>query len=213
MQMPLHLHGVTPVTRTRLETLARLGACALCIVHLAFAAACAKAKAAELVPDGPPLTMTAPPPRVITPVEEVAVAPPPAPPPTPDREPVTAATTKPSSPRQQRPADSKPDPPPAVATQPPPAAAPAEPLEVRSVPSAAAAAEDKKVREVIDRAQRDLKRVNEGKLSAEGKVQLAQAKRDVDQAEEVLKTKSFVYAMALAERAATLAAELAGRTN
>ena len=201
---------VRPVTLWRLGGYARLGALALCLLNLAFATACAKAKAAELVPDGPPLAMTTPPPRVITPVEEVAVAPPPPPPPAPS-EPVTTATSKPASPRQQRPADSKPDPPPAVVTQPPPPVAPQEPLEVRSVPSAAAAAEDKKVREVIDRAQRDLKRVNEGKLSAEGKVQLAQAKRDVDQAEEVLKTKNFVYAMALAERAATLAAELAGR--
>jgi hypothetical protein len=205
------MQNVMVVTLSRVRGYARLGAFAFCILNFALATACAKAKAAELVPDGPPLTMTAPPPRVITPVEEVAVAPPPAPPPTPDREPVTAATTKPSSPRQQRPADAKPDPPPAVATQPPPPTAPAEPLEVRSVPSAAAAAEEKKVRDVIDRAQRDLKRVSEGKLSAEGKVQLAQARRDADQADEALKTKQFVFAMALAERAATLAAELAGR--
>ena len=189
----------------------RLGCLAFCVLQLAFATGCAKAKAAELVPDGPPLAMSAPPPRVITPADEIPVA---SPAPSPSPEVTTAAPppVKPAAPARPRATDSKPEPPPAVTAAPiTPPPATAEPLEVRSVPSAAAAAEEKKVRDVMNRAQTDLKRVQEGKLSTEARVQFAAARRDWEQAEEALKQKNFVYAMALAERAATLAAELAGR--
>jgi hypothetical protein len=154
--------------------------------------------------------MSAPPPRVITPVEAVAVAPPP-PPPAP--EPAAATPTKTASPAPRpRAADAKPDPPPAAAAQPAtPIVSSPEPLEVRSVPSAAAAAEDRKVRDVMARAQKDLTRVSPQRLSAEGKSQYEQAKRFYEQADEALKEKNFVYAMKLAENAATLAEELAGR--
>jgi hypothetical protein len=191
---------------------ARLSLLAFCILNLAFATACAKARAAELVPDGPPLATSAPPPRVITPADDVPAA---SAPPNPSPEPTTTAAAPPAktpAPVRPRAAESKTDPAPAAAapsTTPPPATP--EPLEVRSVPSAAAAAEERKVRDVMNRAQADLKRVQEAKLSAEGKIQLAQAKRDAEQADEALKQKNFVFAMALAERAATLAAELAGR--
>jgi hypothetical protein len=203
------MQKVTPVAVVRLGALARLGAVALCILNLVLATACAKAKAAELVPDGPPLAMSQPPPRVITPADEVPVA---SPPPPPSPEP-TATAAAPPKPAQSRPrVDSKPEPPPAVVTQPvtPPPATP-EPLEVRSVPSAAAAAEERKVRDVMQRAQKDLVRVTPQRLSAEGKSQYDQARRFYEQADEALKEKNFVYAMKLAENAATLAAELAAR--
>jgi hypothetical protein len=197
---------LTPVRWTR------VGCLALCILQLALLTACAKAGASELVPDGPPLATSAPPPRVITPADDVPVV---SAPPNPSPEPTTTATAPPAKappPARPRAAESKTEPAPVAATPPiTPPPATAEPLEVRSVPSAAAAAEEKKVRDVMNRAQADLKRVQEAKLSAEGKVQLAQAKRDAEQADEALKQKNFVFAMALAERAATLAAELAGR--
>src|SRR5688572_33337267 len=71
----------------------RAGVLAFCILQLVLSSACAKAKAADLVPDGPPLAMSVPPPRVITPVEEVAVA---EPPPAPVPEPPVAAPAKPA---------------------------------------------------------------------------------------------------------------------
>ncbi len=189
----------------------RLAVFAFCILHFAFSSACAKAKAADLVPDGPPLAMTSPPPRVITPAEEVAVAtPPPSAP-----EPATAVPAgTPASPRTRTPQRNSEAPAPAVAQQPPPPPAPVTtppPLEVRSVPSTAAAGEEKKVREVMQRASNDLNRVNYQRLSAEGKSQYDQSKRFNEQAEQALKEQNFPYAMAQAEKAATFAAELAGR--
>jgi len=185
----------------------RLVLFAFCILQfalLATATGCAsKAKAATTVPDGPPLAMPEPPPRVILLVEDIPAPPPPAPPP----EPVTtkpAATAKPPAARAD---------PPVVAAQPapPPPAAAEPPREVRSVPTAAAAAEERKVKDVTARAAKDLLRVDYQKLSVEGKSQYDQSKRFSVEAEQAIKEKNFPYAMTLAEKAATLAAELAGR--
>jgi hypothetical protein len=147
----------------------RLAVAAFCLLNAAFlAAGCAtKAKAATTVPDGPPLAVPEPPPRVILLVEDIPAPPPPA---------------------------------------------PAEPpREVRSVSSAAAAAEERKVRDVMARAGRDLMRVDYQKLSGEGKLQYDQSKRFAVEAEQAIKEKNYVYAMTLADKAATLAGELAGR--
>jgi hypothetical protein len=184
----------------------RAGLLAFCILHVALLSACAKAKAADLVPDGPPLAMSVPPPRVITPVEEVAVA---EPPPAPVPDPPVAAPAKPPV-RPPAVSNPKPEPPAPVAAQPAPPAA-VEPREVRSIPAAAAAVEERKVRDVMTRASRDLTRVDYGRLSNEGKSQYDQSKRFSEQADQALKEKNFVYAMTLADKAATLAAELAGR--
>ena len=61
------------------------------------------------------------------------------------------------------------------------------------------------------RATRDLKSVDYGRLSTEGKAQYDQSKSFAQQAEQAVKEKNFVYAMTLADKAATLAAALAGR--
>jgi hypothetical protein len=188
---------------------------AACVLLAApMMAGCAKAKASELVPDGPPLAMPAPPPRVLAPIEEVAVAAPatPTPAPEPAAAPRTGGTTPPRQPARTEPKQETPP----VVTAPPPAAPPPTPTptetrEVRALPAAAAAAEDKKVRDVMTRASRDLNRVDYQKLSAEGKSQYDQSKRFSEQAEQALKEKNFVYAMTLAEKAATLAEELAPR--
>ena len=99
--------------------------------------------------------------------------------------------------------------PPAPVTTPAPPAP--EPREVRAVPSAASAAEERKVRDVMARATRDLSRVDYQKLSVEGKSQYDQSKRFSEQADQAIKDRNYVYAMTLADKAATLAAELAGR--
>ena len=185
----------------------RLVLFAFCILQfalLATATGCAsKAKAATTVPDGPPLAMPEPPPRVILLVEDIPAPPPPAPPP----EPVTTkptATAKPPAVRADPPVvAAQPAPPPPVAVEPP--------REVRSVPSAAAAAEERKVKDVVARAAKDLLRVDYQKLSSEGKSQYDQSKRFSVEAEQAIKEKNYVYAMTLADKAATLAAELAGR--
>src|SRR5215208_4273454 len=108
---------------------------------------CAKAQAAS-APGGTPLAVPAPPPRVITPVEEVAAAP--APPASP--EPAAAAPKSPTAARTPGRTDAprtdpKPEPPAVVAQPAPvtPSPAAAEPREVRAEPSTSAAAEERKV--------------------------------------------------------------------
>jgi hypothetical protein len=64
---------------------------------------------------------------------------------------------------------------------------------------------------MLARAQRDVGRVDYGKLSADGRAQYDQSKRFSAQAEEALKERNFVFAATLAEKAATLAADLLGR--
>jgi outer membrane biosynthesis protein TonB len=172
-------------------------------------AACAKARA-ETVPDGPPLAMTAPPPRVLAPVEqpleaapavpEVPAAPAPrAPTPPPTRR--AAVVTPPAE------AEARPEPEPVTL-------APAPPLdpgrELRAAPSTADAAAERQVRDLLARAARSLGRVDYRRLSSEGRAQYEQSKRFSDQAEDALRDRNFPFAATLADKAFTLAAQLSG---
>lgn len=170
-------------------------------------AACAKARA-EAVPAGPPLAMTAPPPRILAPVEQPleatpavadvpAVPAPRAPVPPPIRRPVPA-----SVPAE---AEARPEPAPVVAA---PVVEPGR--ELRAAPSTADAAAERQVRDLLARASRSLGRVDYRRLSAEGRSQYEQAKRFSDQAEDALRDRNFPFAATLADKAATLAAQLGG---
>jgi type IV secretory pathway VirB10-like protein len=181
---------------------------AFCILNFALllaAGGCAKAKAASL-PEGPPLAMPQPPPRVITPIDGPLASTPvvpepevPAPVPrAPARPPARAAAPPPIEP--------KPEPPPVVAQQPPPATE-----TPRPAPSPNDAADEKKVRDVLVRAARDLARVDYGRLSTGGRSQYEQAKRFNDQAEQAIKDRNYVFASTLADKAASMAAELLPR--
>ena len=91
------------------------------------------------------------------------------------------------------------------------AAAPPEPArELRAAPSAADAAAERQVRDLLARASRDLGRVDYRRLSTEGKSQYEQAQRFAEQADQALKERNFVFAATLADKAATLASQLAG---
>jgi type IV secretory pathway VirB10-like protein len=177
----------------------RLGACAVLALS---ASGCAKARAAS-VPDGPPLSVPQPPERVLAPVEPpppVAVAAPePAPPPPP------AAVRTPPRPAPPREAEQRPQPaPPVVPAQ-------GDSRDLRPAAAANSAAAERAVREVLMRATRDLGRIAYTRLSADGRAQYDQAKRFTQQAEQALKDRNLVFATTLADKAATLAAELLGR--
>ncbi len=178
----------------------------------AAATGCAKARAETMAPDGPPLAMPAPPPRVLAPVEELAAVP--EPPETPPETPAPAPRTPPRTP-VRRPAgtdaDAKQEVPPAAApvVVPPPVVEP--PRDVRPAPSAAEVALERKVRDVMARAGRDLMRIDYRGLSAQGREQYDQAKQFSEQAEQALKDRNFPYALTLAEKSATLATQLQGR--
>ena len=174
---------------------------ALCILNLALAAGgCAKAKAATIVPDGPPLAVPAPPARVLAPVEE----PPPVLPP-PEAPAVVVTPPPPPARPPARPAPPRPDPPAAVQ------APVTEPRDLRAAPSAAEAAAERSVRDTLARASRDLNRVDYSRLRADGRAQYEQSKRFAQQAEQAVRDRNLVFAASLADKAATLAAELLGR--
>jgi outer membrane biosynthesis protein TonB len=167
-------------------------------------AGCAKTKAAS-VPDGPPLSVPQPPERVLAPVE--APAPVAAAAPAPEPPPQAATPPKPPPPRPPAPREPEPRPQPA-----PPPPAQGEPTrDLRPAATANSAATERAVRDVLVRANRDLSRVDYAKLSTDGRAQYDQSKRFSQQAEQALKERNLVFASTLAEKAATLAAELLGR--
>lgn len=166
-------------------------------------AACAKAQA-KSAPEGPPLVMPTPPPRVIVAMEEA-----PAPPPVVEDTPVpTAPAPRPVPPPT----------PPRTATRPepkgdaaPPVAATPEtkPAESRTLRAPGETAESERaIRERLSAASRDLARVDYAKLSSARRTQYEQSKRFVQQAEQAIKEQNLVFAATLADKAAALAAEL-----
>jgi hypothetical protein len=165
------------------------------------ASSCAKARA-ETVPDGPPLQMPQPPQRVLAPVEEPAV------PEVVELKAPTAAAAPPSVPARPV-TDPRPRPTtPAVSAEPP---LPAPGSRDLRAASPADAATEPGVREMLARAARDIARVNYSRLSAEGRAQYEQSQRFSVQAEQALRGRNLIFAATLAEKAATLAAELLGR--
>jgi hypothetical protein len=178
---------------------------------VAASAGCAKAQARS-APEGPPLEMPAPPPRVLGPIDEplpaAQVASEPATPPPP-------RTTPRSAPRdaaKTEPPQKAVEPPP---EQPPPVVADTKPAEpprtLRAQPAGRDNEMEKTIRDTLTRASRDLSRVDYSALTADGRDQYEQSKRFMQQTEQALKDRNFVYAQTLADKAAQLAAVLLGR--
>jgi outer membrane biosynthesis protein TonB len=169
------------------------------------AAACAKLQA-RTEPEMPTLSPPPPPPRVVERyVEElpaVAEAPPaeyPAPITT-----ATRAAPKPPAPRAVEPTP-KPEPPPVEPER--PAAAPPPSLTLKPAPGAESPSQES-VRTLLNRAAKDLSRVNYGTLKQDGKTQYDTAKRFMQQAEEALRGGNLIFAGTLADKAATMASVL-----
>ena len=174
-------------------------------------AACAKARAAS-VPDGPPLQVPEPPQRVLAPVEDPLLA---TTPPVVELDPPVATAPPPRTPPSRPAPEPKPQPstPPVAAAPPPAAAPPRAPVETRELRPASptTATTERSVRDLLARATRDLGRVDYGRLNADGRAQYEQSKRFSTQAEEALRERNLVFAATLADKAATLAAELLQR--
>jgi len=156
-------------------------------------------------PEGPPLEVPAAPERVLAPVEEPEVAAAPVPEP-----PAPVAPPRPARPA----AEARPAPPaaaPPAAPPPPAAAAPAAGTRDLQPVSPANAASERGVRDLLARAARDINQVNYSRLSPEGRSQYDQSKRFSIQAEQALRERNLIFAATLADKAATLAAELLGR--
>ena len=70
---------------------------------------------------------------------------------------------------------------------------------------------ERTIRTVLARATADLSRINYRTLNADARMQYDTAKRFVNQAQEAVRAKNLVFAKNLADKAALLAAQLAGR--
>lgn len=177
-------------------------------VAASLSAGCTRAQAkATLEP--PPLNVPMPPPRVVEPAVVEAAAPPP-----PEQEPVADVTPpRPATPpptRVARPPETKPTEPVETAVKPEDAPRPATP-PLQTLPSKQESQEEEKIRTALRAANDNLGKVEPRSLGTNARNQYEIAKGLIKQAEDALKAKNLVFARSLADRAATLAAQLAPR--
>jgi outer membrane biosynthesis protein TonB len=179
-----------------------------------LASACASASAKTNPADRPPLAVPPPPARVIEPAPEPDPVPepvpdlPPAPVPNRPSRPTRDANPKqePVKPPETKPGETTPSEPPAPT---PPATQPAP--QLRTPQTADSSEAERNVRSTIDRANKLLGGVNYAPLNNERKKAYNDAKMFIQQAEEASKQGNFVFAQGVANKAETLAKELAGR--
>jgi hypothetical protein len=172
-----------------------------------LASGCARARA-RTAPDPPPLDVPLPPPRLV----EAAETTPPEPltlPAEPTRSTLPRPKTPPPPPAQQT-ESAKPPEPPKVPEEPkevkPPAA-----TTLRTTPTEQEGELERRTRGLLLEATSNLNRIDYGRLNPDAKGQYDSAKGFVRQAEEALRTQNLVFASYLADKAATLAAQLRGK--
>jgi hypothetical protein len=189
--------------------------CGLIVLALAagVACGCARAQAAKTTPDGPPLDMPAPPPRDVEPNSTEVPAPVPLP-----QEPARATL-----PPRQRPAPAreparqeppKPEPPPPEPPKPAPPTEEPKPQGASTLQTKPAGEEgdvERTIRTTLSRATTDLNRVDYRTLNTEARAQYDFAKAYIREAEDAIRQKNLVFAKTVADKAAALAAQLAGR--
>ncbi len=157
-----------------------------------------------------PLDMPEPPPRVVD-VREPEAAPPPMPlPEEPVRNTPTRPRPTPPAVEQARPS------PPSAAEVPTDVSKPEEltprpPTTLQTTPTQREQEVERRIQGVLGQAAADLSRTNYQALTVDGRQQYDLAKRFVSQAEEALSKKNLVYASTMAEKAANIATQLAGR--
>jgi outer membrane biosynthesis protein TonB len=197
---------------------ARVGAVLhVCIVAVlaSLASGCATVNAkpaadqpALEVPAPPPRSVetsdTEPPPPATLPDEPARHASPPAsrrpPAPSPAPKPETREPAKPEVPPPPSPEPAKPAPEPAKA-----------PTTLQTASADAEGKEGQQIRAQLAKASDDLKHIDYRRLSADARTQYDTAKQFVAQAESALRAKNLVLARSVADKAAALAAQLAGK--
>ena len=194
--------------RTRTVPAKYLTQAALCALSLGLATpACVRGEA-KTRPDVP-LNMPAPPPRVVEvsdpasppivtlPEEPVHTVPP---------RPVPAAPQR----TEARPPDARPD-----ATDVPrptdDAARTPQPPTLQTTPAQQEGETERRIRALLAQATGDLNRINVQSLNADARQQFDTARRFVSQANDAIRARNLMFAGNLADKAAALAAQLAGR--
>ena len=182
-----------------------------------FAASGCSRATAKTSPDNPPLDMPAPPPRDVEPIDTETPAPVPLP-----QEPARNAPRMRPAPAPQQPRENrtepqkaeppKPEPAPTPAVEPPkPEEAPRPPTTLQTMPTTAEGEVERSIHATLQRANTDLNRVDYRTLNADAKNQYDTAKGFIRQANEAIRAKNLLYAKNLADKAAAVAAQLAGR--
>ena len=198
--------------------------CTRALVHLCICAflmsGCARARA-KTGPDLPALDIPSPPPREVE-ASDTTPQPPPPPPPPPAEEPARRAPTA-AAPARPRPAAPRAESTPAAAPAPAPPTGPVEPPKpaeeqakpptttLQTAPPGNEGEVERTIRTVLTRATTDLNRIDYRALNADARTQYDTAKRFVTQAQEALRAKNLVFARNLADKAAALAVQLAGK--
>jgi len=209
-------HAGLPTFHSILAAFPALNFClAAFLLSCLASVSCVRAQA-KVTPDQP-LEVPAPPPREV----DVADSEPPPPVPlvteparnTPPRSRREPARTEPA-----RPDPTKPDQPlPPEAPKPPEEikpvpAAPAPPATtLQTAPATAETEQERGIRVTMSRANTDLNRIDYRALNKEARTQYDQAKRFVQQADAALREKNLMFAKSVADKAAVIAAQLAGR--
>ena len=197
----------------------RLAAWLIGVVVVAGAggSACATTHAKNAA-EMPPLDMPPPPARTT----EASDAEPPAPVPLPEeparrtppaarRQPTPTPSPSPK-PDPNKPDQAKPDtPPPVVETPKPIEEPPKPPPTLQTAPIGRENEEEQRIRTQLTHATNDLNRIDYRALNTDARTQYNTAKRFVTQAEDALKAKNLVFARSMADKAAALAAQLAGK--
>jgi hypothetical protein len=180
-----------------------------CLATVLFSG-CVRAQA-KITPDGP-LEMPAPPAREVEPIE--SEPPPPVP---------LAQEPARNTPARPRPTPT-PTPPRTEAPRPEPARPETQPVEAKPVedpprppttlqttPPTAEGEVERLIRASIAKANADLNRVDYRALNNDARNQYDTAKRFIRQADDAMRAKNLVFAKSVADKAAALAAQLAGR--
>jgi hypothetical protein len=188
----------------------RFIAAGMLIVGASAMSACASAQA-KTAAERPSLSVPPPPPRIFGPIESLHPAPEPVPDlppaPAPNRPPRTTPSREPAAKEPAKP-ETRPE---TTAEQPAPTP-PAGTVPQLSTPQTVDSTEaSKTVRVTLDRANGLLGGVDYQRLSAERRTQYDTAKRFIQQSLDAITAGNLVFAQSLAEKADTIAKELAGK--
>lgn len=196
----------------RLRSRRRILHSAFLVLISLFASACLTTRAADAKRE--PLVVPPAPPRVIAPAQE-----PEEPRPVSEPEPVPPLPRASRTVREAPRSETKPAPAAETAPAPgptesesavtPPPTAP--PPELRTVETPDEAKALQLLNETISRAGRTLSTIDYRALPRPSQIQYDMAKRFIEQSEEAMKTRNYTAAQLMAEKAATIAKELAGR--
>jgi len=168
--------------------------------------ACSHARP-KTAPAAPPLQVPPPPPRVVEPAQNEPPAPVPLP-----KEPERSAPARPApraeaaKPEPPKPEEPKPD----TVAEPKPDEGPRA-TTLQTTPAGEESAVEQTVRAQLGRAAGFLAHIDYQRLNLDARTQYDTAKRLIKQAEDALRARNLVFAKTLADKAAALAAQLAGK--